>query len=90
MGAKKETKRQVRRGYVHVLFGHLAQTLWDCRPVSGPKVGGFAAGPSVERVTKVRSFAESHEFRYVVNAQFGGTEIFLCKVAADVVEDLRK
>jgi hypothetical protein len=41
-------------------------------------------------MAKVRSLAESHEFRYVVNAQLGGTEILLREVAAHIVEDLRK
>ena len=49
-----------------------------------------AAGPSAERMTKVRSLAESHEFRNVLDTQFRGTEILACKVAADIVENLSK
>jgi hypothetical protein len=41
-------------------------------------------------MTKVRSLAESHEFRNVLDTQFRGTEILACEVAADIVENLRK
>lgn len=58
--------------------------------MSRPRVGRCASSPSVKCVTEVRGFAESHKFRYVVNAQQGGTEIFFGEITMDVVEDLRK
>ena len=57
---------------------------------SGSIARRSAAGPSAECMTKVRSLAESDKVRYVFHAKFRGTKIFLCEVAADVIENLRK
>jgi hypothetical protein len=49
-----------------------------------------AACPSAERMTKVRSLAESHSSEMSSTLSRRGTEILACEVAADIIENLSK